>query len=200
MNDLLKVLAGTLLNEQTVGNISENLGLNSDQTKNVLGSALPSILNGILRNTNQQGGLDGLFRALVKDHDGSLLDNLGSVLKNPNAAGGAGILEHIFGDNRSSIEHKIGSSNGIDMAKVSRILKIAAPIVLAALGRQRRTQDLNQRGLQEILVDTNNGFRNGAQKETSILEKMLDSNGDGSVMNELTGVGLNILKNVIFGR
>ena len=48
------------------------------------------------RNTSNQQGAESLHNALQKDHDGSILDNLGGFLNNAQSGPGAGILRHVL--------------------------------------------------------------------------------------------------------
>ncbi len=192
MNPLLEQLAGSLLQGKNLDQISDSLGIDSATAQKILSAAVPMILGGLLKNSKSGNGLQDLFKAIVKDHDGSAVDNISDVINNPTKGGG--ILEHVLGDQRSTIENQIGQSSGLDMAKISRILKIAAPIILAIIGKQRMQNDWNAKGMQESLQQANNELTQQAPKEVSILERMLDSDGDGSMMDDLAGIGVNIFK------
>ena len=51
---------------------------------------------------------------LAKDHDGTILDNLGGFLSNSDNGPGAGILKHVFGDKRSMVEAGLSQMSGLD--------------------------------------------------------------------------------------
>jgi len=46
-------------------------------------------------NAQTKDGAEALFGAL-KSHDGSVLDNISNLAKNPDAANASGILGHVF--------------------------------------------------------------------------------------------------------
>jgi len=131
---------------------------------------------------------------LVKDHNGGIMEQMGDLIKNPGVAKGDGMLGHILGNKRNALERQIGQSNGIDMQKIAKIFAIAAPIVMGILGRQRKQNDWNMSGLSDALGNTNNELQQRNQKEMSIIERMIDSDNDGSIGDDLAGIGLNVLR------
>ena len=64
---------------------------------------MSAILGAMANNASKPGGADSLLGALQKDHDGSILDNLGGFLGQPNTDDGNGILGHVFGNSRPGL-------------------------------------------------------------------------------------------------
>ena len=195
MNNLIEQLGSVLMNQNSIEQISKQVGLDNHQTQNVLGQAIPSILSGLLRNSKQQSGLSDLFGALVKDHNGGILGQVGDLIQNPGLAKGDGMLGHILGNKRDGLQNQIGKSNGIDIGKIAKIFAIAAPIVMGVLGKQRQKNDWNMSGLSDALTQTNGQFRQKNQREMGLIERMIDSDNDGSISDDIAGIGANILKN-----
>ncbi len=195
MNNLIEQLGSVLMNQNSVEQISRQVGLDNNQTQNVLGQAIPAILSGLLRNSKQQSGLADLFGALVKDHDGGILGQMGDLIQNPGLAKGDGMLGHILGNKRATLQNQIGQSNGIDMQKIAKIFAIAAPIIMGVIGKQRRQNDWNMSGLSDALTKTNQNFRQKNEREMGLIERMLDADNDGSISDDIAGIGANILKN-----
>ena len=79
MSQLLE-LVGRYLDKDSVETLSRNIGANSDQTQQAIGAALPTLLGALAQNADNPEGEQNLHQALLKDHDGSLLDNLGAIL------------------------------------------------------------------------------------------------------------------------
>lgn len=194
MNYLIEQLGASLFNQASIEQISNSVGLQPAQTQNILGQAVPLILKGLLNNSQKQSGLADLFSALVKDHDGGILGQMGDLIKNPGVAKGESMLGHILGKKRSTVESQIGKSNNIDMAKIAKIFAIAAPIVMGVLGRQRKQNDWNMGGLNDALTRTNQDLRQKNEKEMSVIERMIDSDGDGSIGDDLAGIGMSVLR------
>ncbi len=96
MSGILDLLAQNL-NGAPMGQIAQAIGADEATTRRAVGAALPALLTGLDRNTNAPGGAQALAGAVQRDHDGSLLDNLGGFLSQmqgggqaPAAGGGIG--------------------------------------------------------------------------------------------------------------
>ena len=82
-----KLLEGTL----------DELGQEEAKTANAVSSALPLLVGALARNASDPSGAGALESALVKDHDGGILDDIAGALSGTGAGAGAGILRHAFG-------------------------------------------------------------------------------------------------------
>jgi hypothetical protein len=182
--DLMSMITSQL-SGNTLSTLSRQIGADESTTQNAIGAVVPMILAGLANNAAKPQAAQQLDAALTKDHDGGLLDNLGGFLNNPAAANGAGILGHIFGTKKPQVEAGVAGGTGLSMAQTAQLLSILAPIVMAALGRAKRTNGLDSGGLADML---------GQQKQASTaqnsgpfgnLAAMLDSDGDGNPLNDI---------------
>jgi hypothetical protein len=176
----------------TVSRLSQQLGIDEGKTRQALPVALTALLGGLARNAEDPAGAQQLAGALSRDHDGSVLDNLGGLFGHPGAAaaGGDGILGHVFGPRRPAVESNVGRVAGLDPATVSRLLMLLAPVVLGALGRRQRQQGLDQGGLSEVLSGERRHLERalpGGPGGLGGLGALLDADGDGHVMDDLAG-------------
>ncbi len=73
----------------TLDQLGGALGADSDKAQKAVGAALPVLVGALARNAKSSEGAASLASALERDHDGSVLDNLGGLL---GAAGGLGSL------------------------------------------------------------------------------------------------------------
>jgi hypothetical protein len=155
--------------------------------------ALPVLMKAMERNASTPQGAEGLMGAISNKHNGSILDNLGGLfgggvddeVKND----GDKILGHVLGSKRSGVESIIGQKAGLDAGSVSQILKVAAPILMGVLGKQAQQNNVSsQGGLSDLLGGLLGG--NDAKNEQSFLEKILDADGDGSVIDDVAGMVL----------
>ena len=78
LNNIIGLLQG-----QDLQALTSKLGGDEAQVKSGLGLALPAILEALNKNTNTPEGAESLNKALEKDHDGSILDNVTGFLNNP---------------------------------------------------------------------------------------------------------------------
>ena len=100
---------------------------------------------------------------------------------------GAGILSHILGSKQQGVEQVIGQKSGLDAGSVANILKVAAPLLMGVLGKQSRENNVtDSSGLGGLLGGMLGG--NDTANEQSFLEKILDADGDGSVVDDVAGM------------
>ncbi len=192
MASILDLLSSDL-GKQLVQGASAQTGQPEDKTANVLSMALPVILGAMQRNAATPQGAQSLNRALDDSrHDGSILDQLSGLLGSQGADSalvqdGAGILEHVLGGNRQRVEQNISKTSGVDANAVAQIIKIAAPIVMGILGNQKRKDQVGETGLGDLLGSV---LGKNTKHDRSLLESILDADGDGSVIDDVAGMVL----------
>lgn len=182
-------LLSDALSGETVGQISQAIGADESTTNNAIQAALPMLIGGLARNTQSEDGAASLLNALNKDHDGSVLDNLGGFLGGGAAASiGSAILGHVLGGRQGQVEQGISSASGLDMSKVGPLLAMLAPVVMGALGKANQ---------QQGGMDTSSlaGLLGGAHQEMSsgspilgMLGGLLDQDKDGSALDDILGM------------
>ncbi len=86
MSGILDLLAQNL-NGAPMGQIAQAIGADEATTRRAVGAALPALFTGLDRNSNTPQGAQALAGAVQKDHDGSLLDNLGGFLSQMTGGG-----------------------------------------------------------------------------------------------------------------
>ena len=195
MSGILDLLNSDM-GRQLVSGMSNQLGQDQSKTANALTSALPLILGAMNRNASSQGGAEGLMNALSSKHDGGIFDQIGDIFGNPNKAeavmqDGDGILGHIFGEKKENVANAIGKSTGLDMGSAAKMLKMAAPFIMGYLGKQSRQNNVSSASDMSGLLG---GLLNQHDtKEQSIIEKFLDSDGDGSIVDDVASIGMKFL-------
>lgn len=138
---MLEELAGALGGD-TLGQLAGVLGADNDAVGKGVAAALPAILGGLARNSRQPDGASSIANALGADHDGSILDSLGSIFGGNQWAQqqanrqGERILGHVFGGNRPQVEQQVQQTSGLSSAMVSKLLPLLAPIVMGYIGRK----------------------------------------------------------------
>jgi hypothetical protein len=199
MNGVLDLLAQNLSGRQA-DQIAQRIGADPGQTQRAIGAALPAILTALNRNTNSTEGAKALDRALERDHDGSLLDNLGGFLSGGlggKQADGGGVL----GGQRRQVEQGVAQASGLDVGQVSKLLPLLAPVVMAALGRQKRRAGLDGGALSGLLGQEATRARQAAPSGVlGALGGFLDKDGDGSVGDDVAGQVGRAALGKLFGR
>lgn len=200
MSQLLDLVGG-YLDDSTVAKMSEALGADPEQTQKAISAALPTLLGAVTRNASDESGQQQLHHALVRDHDGSILDHLGSLfgpgpdpIDQPGVSAkttsGGAILDHILGSRKQRVEKGVSNASGLDGGQAMKLMSMLAPLLMGALGKRRKQEDLSAGGLGDWLktekeeVETKT-FGGG------MIGRMLDQDGDGDFdMMDLVKVGL----------
>ena len=190
-------LLGSLMQQLGGGGVEEiarSVGVNGSDVSNVLAGAVPAILTGLTRNSSSSDGAAGLLGALDRDHDGSVLDDvMGYLGGGGNLADGAGILGHVLGGRQGNVEKAISSSSGVDMASVGKILAMVAPLIMGALGKEKRRQGFDASGLAAALGQQERAAREVSPSAVDLFSRMLDSDGDGDPMDDIVKMGSGLL-------
>ena len=185
----LEALLG-LLQGQDLGQLAEQVGGNEGQVKNGVMAALPAMLTALSKNTGTEKGAQELNNALEKKHDGSILDNLSGYLSNPDLKDGAGILNHLFGNQTSNVANAVSQSSGLDTNGSMKMLQMLAPVLMGILGQQKKQNNLDAKGLGNLtsMLASNFASEAGASGIMEAVTNLLDANKDGNVMDDIMGM------------
>ena len=185
MPSVLDMLKGQIGGD-ALSQVSQRLGVNQGQIQQAIGAALPVLLSALARNAAKPEGATALHEALVNDHDGSVLDNLSGAVSRTDLTDGNAILGHVLGARRPAVETGVSRLSGLDPSRVTQLLAVLAPVVMGALGKVQRQQNLDPSGLATALA----GETQGLQKATPVLGSLtalLDSDNDGEIMDDVLG-------------
>ena len=181
--NLDEILTNTL-DSNTVGQMSQTLGVSEGTTSNAIQTALPMLLAALARNSSTSNGASSLLGALDRDHDGSILDDVGGFLANYGSGDGQGILEHLFGNRVGAVQTGLSQSTGLDAGTTAQLLMMLAPIVMGALGRANQQGAIDQSNLPTVLTGATERV-GGSPGTIGILSQLLDSNQDGSAVDDV---------------
>jgi len=185
---------------ETIGQMGKQLGAQPDQMQVALGNALPLLLDALARNSSNHQGAEALAGALERDHDGSILENLGGLLGNPEASEGPGILKHILGERKQNVESTLSRASGLSSGSTGKMLMMLAPIVLGYLGKKKKQENLNPGGLTDILIGNQQYQQQQQPKQMGMLGRLLDQDGDGDIKDDLLRMGGSMLLGKFLGR
>jgi hypothetical protein len=204
INDLLQGPMKDII----IGQVSKQLGIGDAQQANTaVDGIFATLLNGVMKNASTPEGQTGLMNALDRDHDGSILDDLTGFLSgerapaNPNTANGAGILKHILGDKTTNAAESISKASGLDTGKIMQLMATLAPVILGMLGKAKAQPQVQQSG--GGLLDFIKGATQTVNQQPanqSILTSLLDKDGDGSIIDDVAGMGMKSIFGKLFGK
>lgn len=185
------------LGPDTIASMSQQLGASPADTSSAISAAIPVLLSGLQQNASSPQGAASLDAALGA-HDGSILDNLGSLTGGLGGGIGGAILSHILGKKQGPVEEGVSRASGMNPQQVTQLLMMLAPIVMGVLGRMKKQQGLNPAQLPEVLgesqkqIETQNPSLGG-------LGSILDGNHDGQIADDVMRIGTSMLGG-LFGR
>ncbi|MEE8525329.1 MAG: DUF937 domain-containing protein [Thermoanaerobaculia bacterium] len=197
--DLMEMLTQQL-GGGAVRQVSDRVGADSDATSKVISAALPILVGALAKNSANADGASALASALDRDHDGSILDDIGGFLGRTSGGSGQDILKHVLGGRQQGAESALGQMSGLDPSKVGQILKMLAPLVLGALGRQKRESGLSADDLGAMLGRQRRQVEKRAPEAGSLLTQLLDRDGDGSALDDVARMGAGILGSLFGGK
>jgi len=185
-----------------IDQIASQLGLGRGETENAVAGALPMLLGGLMKNAQSTDGAASLLGALQNDHDGSILDDIGGFLGQGSGAAdtGMGILKHVFGGRESNVENALAGSSGIDAGKMRQIMAMLAPLVLGMLGKNQQKQGFDIGSLTDLLGGERQAAEKKAPGAVDLIGSLLDSDGDGSVTDDLAKLGGGLLGGLFGGK
>ncbi len=191
MSGLLDLL-NSPMGKQLISGVAGQTGQPENKTADVLSMAMPLLMGAMKKNASTPQGASGLMNALSSKHDGSILDDLGGLfgggVDQSVMDDGAGILGHVFGTKQPQVENTLSQKSGIDAGSIAQILKIAAPILMGFLGKQRAQNNVSDANGMNALLG---GLLGGQPKQNqSLIESLIDADGDGSVLDDVAGMVL----------
>lgn len=156
------------------------------------GGGLGALLGGA---SGGRGGLGALLGGASGGSSGGGLEELlGGLMGGGAPAGkttdGEGILGHILGNKRGAVEQGVARSSGLDAGTVGKLLPMLAPLVMGALGRAKKEQNLDAGGLASML----NQERSRVEHDTPGMQEggllgMLDMDDDGDITDDVAKLG-----------
>ncbi len=193
MPSMTDTLVQQLTSSGALSQISGSLGVDEATASKAVSAAVPTIMAALAKNASSAEGADSLHKAL-DDHDGSVLDDVSGYLSNPDTKDGEAILGHAFGGQQSAVQTNLATASGIDMQQMGQLLAMAAPLVLGMLGKMQKQGGLDSTGLSNALGDEHKANASASPDLVGMLGSLLDSNKDGSVMDDVSRMAGKFLK------
>ncbi len=191
--DLLKTLAAHF-DQDAIGKLGQQIGAPQDQTHSAINAALPVLVGMLAKNNESNEGHQALARAVEKDHDGSILNQLSGFFSDGSTGTGEKILGHIFGSNQAPAEAGLAEQTGLQNDQIHKMMAMLAPVVMGALGQQARASSGSTAGsigdlLQGSMGDLLKG--NSGQAGANVLGQLLG--GKGGDLGSIAQAGSSLL-------
>jgi len=174
----------SMLSGDTLGKISQQVGIPKEKAQAALPGVVAVLTGALANNSSQKQGAQSLANALTKDHDGSILNNLSDYISNYKSGEGDGILGHVLGNNRPTVERSLSAKTGLDMGSIGNLLTMAAPIIMGALGKTQKTQGLDVSSLTNLLGQESSQAKSLFPSVGDILGQILGGTTQGQVTQQ----------------
>ena len=175
---------------QEVSKLSQNLGSNEQSTQNAIMKALPMLIGALSKQTGTREGAFNIASMLDADGDGQVLDDLAGFFSQSDNGAGPGILDSLFGGKKTGVSNGLSQMTDLDPNQAGNLLENLAPMVMGFLGNQKKSQGLNVSALAGLLGNEAQKVNEGGQGADAMgfLNNFLDSDGDGSSMDDIAGM------------
>lgn len=200
----IKDVLGSILTQQNVQQLSQQAGIEDPQKTQMATTAIfDTLLGALSQNAKSEQGAQGIYKALQKDHDGSILnDPMGFLmgLNQPNnmrMLNGSGILGHLLGSNIGNVAGMISKATGLDERTVQRLMPMIAPLVMGAAGKMMREKgSIDQQDPKQVrnMLDQTVQKEKKGNPMMDLAAKFLDQDNDGSVVDDLFGMASKFLR------
>ncbi len=203
MANLMELLQGQMT-PQLIAQLAQQIGVTDQkQTATAANGILSALTGALAKNASTEQGVQSLSNALDRDHDGGVLENFMDLIggnaqaapQQQRAMNGAGIVKHLLGDRQSGAFDMISQMSGLNASQSGGLMQMLAPMVLGMLGKQKKTQGLDLAGIASMLSGTVTQQKQ-ANPAMGLISSFLDKDGDGSIMDDVAGMGMKVLGNL----
>lgn len=166
-----------LLGKETSGSVSElarQFGITEEQARGAVASMAPTLARGMQHHTKKESGLDSLINALGKGGHSKYIDDPGVLGRSETTKDGNSILGHIFGnkDVSRNVATHAAQETGLGATLMKKMLPVVATMVMGSLGKKL----------------LGGGTAPARQQSSGILGSLLDSDKDGSIVDDILGM------------
>ncbi len=187
MNNIVQQVLQSLAGEG-LASVSKRIGADEQKTGSALSLVVPLLVSALAKNSSNPEGARSLQEAVSKDHDGSILDNLGGFLNDPHAANGDGILRHVLGARQNTVTSALARGTDLEQNQIGELLRIAAPLIMGLLGSRNRTESLDAGSIGTLLGSETRAVKRKDPGLMGVLNTLLDSDQDGSAIDDVMGM------------
>lgn len=180
--DILQAILGAA-GGGAVQQLAGQFGLREDQTSSAIQALLPALMGGINNNVGQQGGMEALLGALANGNHSRYLEDPALLGATDTTNDGNGILGHILGskDVSRQVASQAAAQTGIGSDILKKMLPVVATMAMGALAKGH----MGGAGAAQAAAAAAPA---GGQGILGMLAPFLDSNQDGSIVDDALGL------------
>ena len=155
--------------------ISKSVGGDEKGVQSALGMGLPMIMGSLSNTASKPGGADLITSMMGQMGGSNPMDNLGSFLGSPAAAGGSGMVSSLLGSQMAPVQNAISQKTGLPPAIVGKVLAVATPILLGYVGKMFAGKKMDQQGLTTLLGEQSNMAMQSSPDAANMAKQLLGS-------------------------
>jgi OmpA-OmpF porin, OOP family len=156
---LLTSLLG-MLDPRTMEGMAGSLGASGQSVSQGLKSSIAAVLGGLATKSEDPHALRTILDSAPGDTTLPDVARAASDPNSPSISTGKRLLSGLFGDSSAAVTDAIGSASGLGTGTASRLLSMAAPLVLSFVANRVRTEGMSMTGLGNLLEREVGGIRN----------------------------------------
>jgi hypothetical protein len=164
-----------------VEELGQKFGLDQSQVASAISALAPALAAGFQRNMSSPQGLDSLLGALGSGGHSRYVDSAGALGSAASTLDGNGILGHVFGskDVSRQVAARAAAQTGIGENLMKQMLPLVAAMMMGTMAK-RMGQSPSYAGAP--------GSSAAGADLMGMLSPMLDSNRDGSMVDDVMGI------------
>ena len=162
-------------NQGAISQLAQKLGVSEAEARQIVAEVTPSLSRGMQRRAEDQGGFGSLIDALGSGNHTRYVERPETLTRPETIEDGNSILGHIFGSKEvsRSVARNAEQNTGIASSLIKKALPIVAAMVMGSLGKQ---------------VFGGGSSAPAATQSGGLLTSLLDSDRDGSVIDDVLGM------------
>jgi hypothetical protein len=183
--DILEMLTSLSGKNPAFKQLNQSVNVDPEKVEKTVQLGIPMLMEALNRNSNTSQGAQDLANAL-EQHKDDKVDDLVDFLQNVDTEDGSKILQHIFANKNKDVQSNLSKTTGLKQDQVGSILAKIAPLLLGALGNQKKEQNLDANGISNLTSSLSQNLQQaGGGSLFSMATKLLDTNKNGSILDEI---------------
>ena len=205
MNEIIK-LVSHYFSESTLNVLAKRIGESSIQnTRLAVDGIIAVLLKAISINISTDYGAESFYHALIKSHDGSILNEVPQLFEELeiNNSNELGLLSNVLGDSIHIAIKGISKLSNIDKSKIGTLFLILTPIIIGIIGYLVKDNKINSasdlvNSIKDLGKEKNDESLT-EEDDNSLFQKLLNFEIDDSLRKEVLQFGMKyLLKRLLF--
>lgn len=192
--DIMELIMSQLNDKDALAELGKKVGANPSQVKQVTQMGLPTLIKALSNNASTPKGAEALAGALDQHKDDDINDII-QYIKNVDTEDGRKILNHVLANKNQNVQTRLAKQAGLQTSQVSGLMSQLAPLLLGALGQQKKKENLDATGISSLTSLLSDSM--GKKDDSGIMgmvSQLLDSDKDGVILDDVSGIIGSILK------